>query len=412
MPNKETANNISNILKESLKTIIEETSTQDISTKFKSFKWDNLSKLYEEILTATSQFKDEYTVKLAKLVNDLVVATDLDKEIILKNLLPKVFDGGNWDKAKEYAKDAEVKKPWLIVAIGPNCIGKSGFLRNNTIANDIKTILKLEEKEYPPTGEYSFFRQLDYLIPAVGAVYFKLLYQFSNNPDLKLLKNFEDYKILLKHIIFDKLGPIQAVWASIIAKLAFSHRMNMIVESTGAGDGTYPGLANLAFASSNSYQKLFLRFTIDAKSSLIQTQTCIQKRYDKEITKGTQLLQKGIDKLTELYVVNDSGSATYKMIKYKYKDVVIEPQYIGIILSDSLVTWYENIFITDKYKDWKKLEAKVTMVNNLPKSLQFTRLTVDNKPTNLIDQKVHTSNNDAFKRYATQLSLKTIDGGK
>jgi hypothetical protein len=146
-------------------------------------------------------------------------------------MMERILCDGNWAGAeastKETGVSAEESEPWIVLVTGLNGIRKSTSVYQDWWTEALSCALG---NTYTgplnglPSGQNSFFRQLDYMIAVLAHEDLRLLYQAN--------KNVEDYSSH-KDAIFARYRSLAEMVGIGLVKQAKKRRMNVMVETSG-----------------------------------------------------------------------------------------------------------------------------------------------------------------------------------
>lgn len=252
-----------------------------------------------------------------------------------QQIFKRVIEEGNWNAAAAYAagqnyynkdsgKDNQsngTEKPWAVLVTGVNGIRKTTsvyqpwfqeLLHEALIPpccgsdHDDKFITMDKQRKEPPkeqlpTGENSFFRQLDHMIITIINHNFQKLYamtaishDFSNKindnnanqepPPSTVIQKYSNYKAA----IFSRYRTLSEILGVLLVRQAKASKMNIMIETSGRDVAMFHYVDS--FFPSEEYNKLALHFTIN---DLSHAETSVDSRMVKEMREGIQAMQSG-----------------------------------------------------------------------------------------------------------------------
>lgn len=312
-------------------------SLQNVAIANAPTEWSAIRELFEE--SAHLAHKDwPRTEKAAKRLANLISDPD-DKNF--QSIFERVLKDGNWDGAiAATTKSSSTTKPWVVLVTGLNGIRKT----TSTYQTWFKQALKLAlasshegETSDLPSGEDSFFRQLDYMLCTVANEEFKSLYGLGLETDTYSSS---------KNAIFSRYRTIAEMVGVLLCKESIAKGINVMVETSGRDIAMFEYIDH--FFPDSGYRKLVVHFTINDISF---AERSVDTRMQGEMARGTTAVSKDA---TVRDVINCNaggpyGSAVLKGVQ-EDSDKVWE-----LINSDSDVA--------AKYKHWHKASLKVNAVD-------------------------------------------------
>ena len=255
----------------------------------------------------------ERTGESAQALNDILL--DGSKDGLsdeFKSMFQRVIGEGNWDAAAEHASsDVDNGKPWAILVTGVNGIRKTTSvyqpwfqqLLNEAITHPKHGNADAEiSQESLPTGENSFFRQLDHMIITLINHNFqkmyamtKLSHDFHENdnttgtgtgidPPKNIIQNYSNYKAAM----FTRYRTLSEILGVLLVRQARASNMNIMVETSGRDVAMFHYVDS--FFPSEQYNKLALHFTIN---DLSHAETSVDARMVREMRAGIEALESG-----------------------------------------------------------------------------------------------------------------------
>lgn len=275
---------------------------------------DQLRKLIEAVGHLPHKDWDK-TGQSAEQLNDILLGGSmggLSEEF--KQIFKRVIEEGNWNKAAEHAAvegndndNGNGKgngKPWAILVTGVNGIRKTTSvyqpwfqqLLDEALVHPKNVSADSEiDRDSLPTGENSFFRQLDHMIITLINHNFQKMYAMTNlshdfdeNPDQdppsSIIQQYSNYKAA----IFTRYRTLSEILGVLLVRQAKASRMNIMIETSGRDVAMFHYVDS--FFPSEDYNKLALHFTIN---DLSHAETSVDKRMVREMKEGIGALNSG-----------------------------------------------------------------------------------------------------------------------
>ena len=267
---------------------------------------DALKELIEAV--AHLSHKDwSKTEQSAHTLNDILLKGDLSGELSpeFKQIFSRVISEGNWNGASNYASSRKDGKPWAILVTGVNGIRKTTSvyqpwfqqLLSEALVHpsnqDVDSNIPMDTL---PTGENSFFRQLDHMIITLINHNFQKLYAMTDlshdfesgeEPPSSIIQQYSNYKAA----IFSRYRTLSEILGVLLVKQARASNLNIMVETSGRDVAMFHYVDS--FFPSEEYNKLALHFTIN---DLSHAETSVDKRMVREMREGIQALQPELNK--------------------------------------------------------------------------------------------------------------------
>ena len=303
-----------------------------------------------------------WTGQSAHELNDILLGGSTDGLTDeFKQTFNRVIDEGNWNAAAEHAaSDVDNGKPWAILVTGVNGIRKTTSVyqpwfqellsealvhpKNADVDSEIK-------QESLPTGENSFFRQLDHMIITLINHNFQKMYamtqsshNFDEDPDsdppTTIIQKYSNYKAA----IFSRYRALSEILGVLLVRQAKASKLNIMVETSGRDVAMFHYVDS--FFPSDQYNKLALHFTIN---DLSHAESSVDSRMVKEMKDGIEALQSGdVQRIIKANAGGPYGSEVLKGIQ-RDSDVVWDK----IVSEDG-----ENDVGSDWFKASISIEAK------------------------------------------------------
>ena len=202
-----------------------------------------------------------------------------------KRLLFRVLEGGNWDGAMDHAlsnsKSSEPQPKWAVLITGLNGIRKSTSVYQAWFQDVLYESLVKDgyegEKFFLPTGQTTFFRQLDYIVATLANEDFRQLYDIPSGD--------VDAYATLKDAIFARYRKLAEMVGMLLIRLARQSSMNVMVETSGRDVAMYRYI-DYCFPAED-YKKLVVHFTINDIAFACES---VDRRMTGEIRTGATAL--------------------------------------------------------------------------------------------------------------------------
>ena len=193
-----------------------------------------------------------------------------------RKIFARVLDDGNFDGAA----NAFNEQPWIVLVTGLNGIRKTTSCYQRWFPSLLAKALtgQMPSDQQLPTGQNSFFRQLDYMIATLALEHFKTLYTLD---DVQVYSD-------LKAGIFARYRTIAEMLGVLLVREAQSRSMNIMVETSGRDVGMYQYIDHLfPDGKEQRYRKLVLNFTI---SDIRYAEVSVDGRMKEEMAAGREAL--------------------------------------------------------------------------------------------------------------------------
>ena len=241
----------------------------------------------------------------------------------LQHIFQRILHEGNWDgavahrsmKSSRSSSNSSNMKPWAVLVTGVNGIRKTTSIYQPWFANVLQealiapttTAAKTDatannDSEIPldllPTGENSFFRQLDHMIVTLCNEEFSLLYALTcaqleddgdndsddeQHPSKELISRYSN----LKASIFSRYRTLSELLGVILLREAQASNINTMCETSGRDVAMFHYIDHF-FPS--RYNKLVLHFTIN---DLSHAKKSVDERMVREMRMGKEALESG-----------------------------------------------------------------------------------------------------------------------
>uniref|UniRef100_A0A7S3QDC4 Uncharacterized protein n=1 Tax=Chaetoceros debilis TaxID=122233 RepID=A0A7S3QDC4_9STRA len=246
-----------------------------------------------------------------------------------KYMFQRVIHEGNWDAAVKHAQSTNDNgKPWAILVTGVNGIRKTTSVYQPWFQDLLDEALVHPDSEGGekaqisleslPTGENSFFRQLDHMIITLINHNFQKLYAMTQNahdfegdanvkPATEVIQNYSDYKAAM----FSRYRTLSEILGVLLVRQASASNMNIMVETSGRDVAMFHYVDS--FFPSDKYNKLALHFTIN---DLSHAESSVDNRMVQEMREGIKALKSGdVDKIIKANAGGPYGSEVLKGIQ-------------------------------------------------------------------------------------------------
>lgn len=254
-----------------------------------------------------------------------------------QQIFKRVIEEGNWNAAAAYAATQNYKcdsnsrnnkgsngtnKPWAVLVTGVNGIRKTtsvyqpwfqqllhealippSISSSSTATTSTTSTSTGGNVSSLPTGENSFFRQLDHMIITIINHNFQKLYamtalshDFENqhghekeeksgqDPPSAVIQKYSNYKAA----IFSRYRTLSEILGVLLVRQAKASKMNIMIETSGRDVAMFHYVDS--FFPSEEYNKLALHFTIN---DLSHAESSVDSRMVKEMREGIQAMQSG-----------------------------------------------------------------------------------------------------------------------
>ncbi len=304
------------------------------------------------------------TGKSAAQLNDILLDGKVGEGLSgeFKHMFKRVVHEGNWDAAVEHSTIEGNGKPWAILVTGVNGIRKTtsvyqpwfqnllneALVYPNTHDKEVDGTVSLESL---PTGENSFFRQLDHMIITLINHNFQKLYAMTSaahdfekesQPPTEIIQQYSDYKAAM----FSRYRTLSEILGVLLVRQASASNMNIMVETSGRDVAMFHYVDS--FFSSDKYNKLALHFTIN---DLSFAESSVDNRMVQEMKDGIKALNSGdVEKIIKANAGGPYGSEVLKGIQRDSDDVwdkIISESTGSDVGSD----WYKASIQIDAKKD-------------------------------------------------------------
>jgi hypothetical protein len=287
-------------------------------------------------------------------------------------IFERILHEGNWDGALAHAnsnKHDETKRerstPWAVLVTGVNGIRKTTAMYQPWFAQILHQALvppsgmKLDvEKDSLPTGENSFFRQLDHMITTLCNEDFSRLYaltlaQISENtdkdahPPKELIQKYSN----LKASIFSRYRTVSELLGVLLLKEAQNVNINVMCETSGRDVAMFHYIDHFF---GKCYNKLAIHFRVNDLTHAMQS---VDQRMVTEIKTGKEALSGDI---VDVIYANAGGPYGSEVLAGVQKD--------------STRVWEEVVSNEDGVgKDWFKATLEIEAHATQPWTIRAIR---------------------------------------
>ena len=385
-------------------------SLHNITPKDANIDWKALERLLSDI--AHLSHKDWHVTgcnsdKMAQILlpNGSSLSTPCEETTSSHQMFERILHEGNWDGALAHAQKSVVQKsiaeeksnnlmintnPWAVLVTGVNGIRKTTSIYqpwfakvlqealippSSTTAKEAKSdIIPLD---LLPTGDNSFFRQLDHMITTLCNEDFSILYALtvaqleenndescsvasttsSSNPSQPSKELISKYSNL-KASIFSRYRTLSELLGVLLLKEAQAVNINTMCETSGRDISMFHYIDHFF---PPRYNKLALHFTIN---DLTHAKKSVDERMVREMKMGKEALESG-----------DVVNVIYSNLGGPYGSEVLEG-----VQADSDRVWNEIIMADDDEKggdgvgkDWYKATLQINAHSVKPWTIQAVR---------------------------------------
>lgn len=246
------------------------------------------------------------TAESAKALRDILLPNDEGLTDTFRCMFERVLKEGNWDRAAFHAieKGSECK-PWAVLVTGVNGIRKTTSVYqpwfNDLLSEALISPVNgraLIKGQPLPTGNNSFFRQLDHMIVTLTNENFQRLYALTAEanergvgdrldptaPSAKEINDYSNHKAAL----FARFRTISEILGVVLVREAQALSSNVMVETSGRDIAMFHYVDR--FFPSDKYNKLVLHFDIN---DLSYAEKSVDGRMVREMKDGINALREG-----------------------------------------------------------------------------------------------------------------------
>jgi len=209
----------------------------------------------------------------------------------------RILEEGNWEGAVD--KRSTTTANWAVLVTGCNGIRKTTSIYQEWFEKILEEALvppaSFDEKVFEahdlPTGQNSFFRQLDHMIATLCNKDFAILYALTSEqlkgsenvdePSKDLIKQYSN----LKAAMFSRYRTLSELFGVLLLQQAQKKSINCLMETSGRDVAMFR-YVDFVFGGTN-YHKLALHFKIN---DLSQAQSSVDRRMVQEIQAGAALI--------------------------------------------------------------------------------------------------------------------------
>mmetsp|Transcript_25910 Transcript_25910/g.31940 ORF Transcript_25910/g.31940 Transcript_25910/m.31940 type:complete len:535 (-) Transcript_25910:160-1764(-) len=275
----------------------------------------------------------------AQLLRDFLLKDNPTLTPEFKQMFQRVIKEGNWENALQHASSSESgSKPWVVLVTGVNGIRKTTSVYQSWFNELLQEALVVppggaadddddSSKLQLPTGENSFFRQLDHMIATLTNHNFQLMYHLTsqahdfhndndtdtdtdeNTPSSDLIQTYSNYKAA----IFTRYRTLSEILGVMLVREAIQQNLNVMIETSGRDVAMFHYVD--LFFPSDKYNKLALHFTIN---DLSHAESSVDKRMVREMKDGSNALQSS--DIVKIIKANAGGPYGSEVLKGIQKD--------------------------------------------------------------------------------------------
>jgi len=265
-----------------------------------SIDWD----AFRNLVSRTAHLSHKNWVQTEKSANELSEIFGGPDHPSFQKMFQRVLSDGNWAGGLRASATAE-KKPWAVLVTGLNGIRKTTSIYQPWFKACLSEALRpeIDQEQTPllllPSGDDSFFRQLDYMIATLAAEDFASLYGFAARGC-----SVDNYSVA-KESIFARYRTLAETLGIVLVREAQRRGMNVMVETSGRDLASFAYMDHLfpddnvesdaaeehvlPASSAPSYTKLVVHFTVN---DLGFAERSVDQRMVGEMAAGANLLQK------------------------------------------------------------------------------------------------------------------------
>lgn len=309
--------------------------SEEDASSVTSFDLDQLRKLIQTVGHLPHKEWDQ-TGESARKLREILLQDSQTLTEEFKRMFQRVITEGNWNAAAEHAKFIK-GKPWAVLVTGVNGIRKTTSVYQPWFKQLLSQALvypisgpasnvEIDTDELP-TGENSFFRQLDHMIITLINHNFEKLYAMtelahdfedvddteeetgrkSNPPPSQVIQKYSNYKAAL----FTRYRTLSEILGVLLVREAQSTGLNIMVETSGRDVAMFHYIDS--FFPADQYNKLALHFTINDLSHAEQS---VDNRMVGEMKSGIQALKsKNVQNIIKANAGGPYGSEVLKGIQ-------------------------------------------------------------------------------------------------
>ena len=305
-----------------------------------------------------------------------------------QSVMDRVLNEGNWHGAFEAASKND--KPWAVLVTGVNGIRKTTSIYQPWFKDLLgealippkgtdKTYQEEKDKLILPTGQNSFFRQLDHMITIIANKEFENLYTMTQklsgesdedkkeeSPSSDVINSYAS----LKDAIFTRYRTLAEMLGILLLRQASERNMNVMLETSGRDVAMFEYVNK--FFSAEKYNKLVLHFTIN---DIGFAEESVDLRMTDEIKEGLDAIgDTSRDRARKVVYANKGGpygSEVLKGVQSASDQVWLEKVLIDGGVADS---WYKAEIVIEgsKTEDWKAIGVTRGEDNEEIKGKEYT----------------------------------------
>jgi len=214
-------------------------------------------------------------------------------------MFDRILTEGNWDGAVDNNSD---EKPWAVLVTGLNGVRKTTSMYQPWFEKVLTEAIDSPSKNNPPsqlpTGQNSFFRQLDHMIATLVNRHFLTLYQLTSQshdlsssspatttpPPTAVIATYSK----LKASLFTRYRTLSEILGILLIREAQHVGSNVMLETSGRNVAMFHYIDE--FFPADKYRKLVLRFTIN---EIKCAEGSVDVRMVKEMVSGGAVIKGG-----------------------------------------------------------------------------------------------------------------------
>lgn len=225
--------------------------------------------------------------RLATLLNLTSIPTEDTSSSL--GLLLRIVEEGRWVAAVKHASSSAAK-PFAVLVTGVNGIRKTTCLYQPWFSSLLAEAFPDIPQDELPTGDNSFFRQLDHMIATLCNQEFTTLYRIAEelqecgSSGATTVQTYTN----IKAAIFTRFRTLSELLGVVLIRRAQEQGSNCLMETSGRDVAMFHYIDR--FFDSSKYRKLALHFEIN---DLAQAQASVDRRMQQEIQTGIAALSSG-----------------------------------------------------------------------------------------------------------------------
>jgi len=239
--------------------------------------WGELKDLFAETLHKSHKNWAETEAAAERLAN-IIGGPD---DAAFRRVFERVLVDGRYDAAAAAVSSRKHSaKPWVVLVTGLNGIRKTTSVHQPWFKDLLKQALGDQfdgTAAELPSGEDSFFRQLDYMIATLALTEFKQLYTLDETAEYASAKA----------EIFGRYRMAAEMLGVLLVKDAQRKGLNIMVETSGRDIGMFNYIEHLF--PDDRYRKLVLNFAIN---DIAFAEASVDSRMQREMADGRAALER------------------------------------------------------------------------------------------------------------------------